>query len=92
MIDKQFVRPLLILLFAVLIIVLVFPLIPEWDNETFPIKRMDVIGQLLGKDSLVVADSVALGVAQKRTTAKELKPLKAFGINLRLRSKASRAA
>ena len=78
MIDKQFVRPLLILLFAVLIIVLVFPLIPEWDNETFPIKRMDVIGQLLGKDSLVVADSVALEVAQKRTTAKELKPLESF--------------
>ncbi|MGI6198238.1 MAG: hypothetical protein ACOYIS_03805 [Candidatus Cloacimonadaceae bacterium] len=78
MIDKQFVRPLLILLFAILIIVLVFPLIPEWDNDVFPIKRMDVIGQILGKDSLVVADSVALEVAQKRSTAKELQPLESF--------------
>ena len=78
MIDKQFVRPLLILLLAVLIIVLVFPLIPEWDNEVFPIKRMDVIAQIMGKDSLVVADSVALEVAQKRSTAKELQPLESF--------------
>ena len=82
MIDKQFVRPLLILLLAVLIILVVFPFIPEWDNDIFPIKRMNLIAQLLGRDSLAVADSVALEVAQQRTTAKELEPLESFWAKL----------
>lgn len=76
--DKQFIRPLLILLFAVLVIVFAFPHIPEQETEHLAIKRMDIIGQLLGKGNPPLADSIALEVAQKRSTAKELEALESF--------------
>jgi len=46
-VNRSFWRPFLILGTAVLLISIVFRLLPDWDNQVFPIKRMDWLEELL---------------------------------------------
>ena len=76
--DRQFIRPLLILVIAVLILVFAFVHIPEYENEVLTLKRMDLLKSFLRKETISTSDSLVLAVAQKPSTPLELEPLESF--------------
>lgn len=80
--DKRFFRPLLIVGLAVLLLILVGPALPEWENPILPIKTMDIVASVMAAPDSSQASQAAVEVAQKAPSAQELGPLDQFSARL----------
>ncbi|MBP7195671.1 MAG: hypothetical protein KBA79_07660 [Candidatus Cloacimonetes bacterium] len=80
--DKRFIRPLLIVLLAVLLLVFIGPSIPVWENEILPIKPMDIISSVLAAPDTTSVSQEAVKLAEQAPTVEELGPLDQFAAKL----------
>jgi len=80
--DKRFIRPLLIVLLAVLLLIIAGPAIPTWDNKILPIKQMDILKALVAAPDSSQISQAAVEIAQQAPSAEELLPLDQFTAQL----------
>ncbi|MDD2229008.1 MAG: hypothetical protein PHY48_06320 [Candidatus Cloacimonetes bacterium] len=79
--NKEFVRPLIIIALAALIVGALAFIIPSWDNEFVPIKKMNWFQALANKENSPAIDSTQ--AAEAAIIASDLMPIKPFLMKLK---------
>ncbi len=79
--NRQFVRPLLLLVFAILLLMGIGPFIPGWDNSVLPLKKFDW-RMLLSKGKSEAKAQEVKAAAESLAVNSQLLPLDAFAKKL----------